>query len=191
MWGKANTSPGPSRGVLAWDRSAAQQVWYLRHLDGQRSSGGGMQHRYAVSRAERLANLAARLLVGAGIGPKRMVLVTVVGRSTGKPYTTPLTLVETDGQRWLVAAYSGVAWAKNARASGRVKLSRGRTTEQVCVEPANSHEGAPVLKAYMHIEPSTRRAFEVEPDATLEEFEAIAANHPVFRVRPIGSGIPG
>jgi hypothetical protein len=42
-----------------------------------------------------------------------------------------------------------------------------------------------VLKAYIHIEPITRSAFEVGPDASLEEFEAIAPNHPVFRILPV------
>ena len=83
------------------------------------------------------------------------------------------------------------SWAKNARASGTAKLSRGRVREQVTVEPLDAHESAPVLKAYVRIEPSLRRAFEVGPDASLEEFEAIAPNHPVFRVRPVNSASSG
>jgi deazaflavin-dependent oxidoreductase (nitroreductase family) len=147
-----------------------------------------MERRYKLSRTERIGNLVAKVLVRAGVGPSRMHLITVVGRKTGKPYTTPLTVVETDGQRWLVAPYGGVAWAKNARASGTAKLSRGRVTEQVKVEPVDAHESAPVLKAYIRIEPITRSAFKVGPDASLEELEAIAPKHPVFRVRPVDSG---
>jgi hypothetical protein len=30
-----------------------------------------------------------------------------------------------------------------------------------------------------------RRAFGVGPEASLEEFEAIASNHPVFRIFPV------
>jgi deazaflavin-dependent oxidoreductase (nitroreductase family) len=137
------------------------------------------------SRAERIGNLVAKVLVSSGVGPKRMHLLTVQGRKTGRPHTTPLTVVETDGQRWLVAPYGGVAWAKNVGASGSAKLRRGRVMEQVKVEPVDAHESALVLKAYIHLEPITRSAFEVGPDASLEEFEAIAPNHPVFRILPV------
>jgi deazaflavin-dependent oxidoreductase (nitroreductase family) len=137
------------------------------------------------SRAERIGNLVAKVLVSSGVGPKRMHLLTVQGRKTGRPHTTPLTVVETDGQRWLVAPYGGVAWAKNVGASGSAKLRRGRVMGQVKVEPVDAHESALVLKAYIHLEPITRSAFEVGPDASLEEFEAIAPNHPVFRILPV------
>ena len=144
-----------------------------------------MEQPYKVGSVERIGNMVAKLLLRAGVGPKRMHLLTVKGRKTGKPYTTPLTLVEIDGQRWLVAPYGGVAWARNVEASGRAKLSRGRGTEQLAVEPAEAHEIAPVLKAYVRVEPGMRRAFGVGPEASLEEFEAIASNHPVFRIFPV------
>jgi deazaflavin-dependent oxidoreductase (nitroreductase family) len=147
-----------------------------------------MEHRRKLSRTERIGNLVVKVMVRAGVGPKRMYLLTVQGRKTGKPYTTPLTVVEIDGQRWLVAPYDRVAWAKNVAASGSAKLSRGRKTEQLAVEPVDAHDSAPVLQAYVRIEPSLRRAFELGPDASLEEYEAIAPKHPVFRIRPVGTG---
>jgi hypothetical protein len=59
-------------------------------------------------------------------------------------------------------------------------------TEQLTVEQVeDAHESAPVLRAYVRMEPSTSRAFEVGPEASLAEFETIASNHPVFRVRPV------
>jgi deazaflavin-dependent oxidoreductase (nitroreductase family) len=157
-------------------------------FDAELALGDGMERKHKISRTERLGNLVATVFLRVGVGPKRMLLVTVVGRNTGKPHTTPLNVVETDGQRWLVAPYGGAAWAKNARASGTAKLSRGRVSELVTLEPVDAHESAPVLKAYIHQEPITKAAFEVAPDASLEEFEAIASNHPVFRVVPVESG---
>ena len=141
--------------------------------------------RRKVSRTERLGNLVVKVMVMAGVGPKQMHLVTVVGRKTGKPHTTPLSVVEIDGRRWLVAPYAGAAWARNAAASGTAKLRRGRLTQRVKLEPVDARESAPVLKAYVRLEPMTRRAFGVESEASLEEFEAIAPKHPVFRVRPV------
>ena len=48
-----------------------------------------MERRRKLSRAERISNLVAKVLVRAGVVPNRMHLITVVGRKTGKPYTTP------------------------------------------------------------------------------------------------------
>jgi hypothetical protein len=42
---------------------------------------------------------------------------------------------------------------------------------------------APVLKAYLRIAPGARPHIPVDKDASLEEFAAIAAQFPVFRVR--------
>jgi deazaflavin-dependent oxidoreductase (nitroreductase family) len=144
-----------------------------------------MERKRKLTRVERIGNLVAKWLVRAGVGPSHMHLITVVGRKTGKPYTTPLTVVETAGRRWLVAPYAGAAWAANARASGTAELRRGRVAEQVKLEPVDAHDSAPVLKAYVRIEPSTRRAFGVGPDAGLAEFEAIAPKHSVFRILPV------
>jgi deazaflavin-dependent oxidoreductase (nitroreductase family) len=150
-----------------------------------------MEPKRKLGRAERIGNLLVKVMVRAGVGPSRIRLITVAGRKTGRPYTTPLTVVETDGQRWLVAPYGGVSWAKNLRASGTAKLSRGRVTEQVRIEPVDAHESAPVLKAYVHIEPMATSAFKVRPEASLEEFEAIAPNHLVFRIWPVDSDTSG
>lgn len=142
------------------------------------------EHMRKISRTERIANLAVKAMARVGVGPKRVYLITVVGRKTGKPHTTPLGVVEVDGQRWLVAPYGGASWAKNALASGAAKLRRGRSNEQVILEPAEAHQSAPILKAYLGAAPMTRRAFGVGPEASLEEFEAIALKHPVFRISP-------
>jgi hypothetical protein len=47
------------------------------------------------------------------------------------------------------------------------------------VEPATA---APILKAYVAIEPITRRAFRVDPVAPIADWMEIAPNHPVFRL---------
>ena len=68
------------------------------------------------------------------IAPPRTYLLTVRGRKTGKPYSTPVTLVEEDDQRWLVAPYGQVGWLKNARAAGEVALFRCGKTETVRIQ---------------------------------------------------------
>ena len=48
--------------------------------------------------------------------------------------TTPVSVMELQGQRWLVCPYGERQWVKNARAGGEVSLTRGRRTETVAVE---------------------------------------------------------
>jgi deazaflavin-dependent oxidoreductase (nitroreductase family) len=74
----------------------------------------------------RLLNRLVRTLLHVGPGPRHTYLLTVRGRRSGTLYSTPVTLIETGGQRWLVAPYGEVSWVRNARAARQVTLSRGR-----------------------------------------------------------------
>ena len=65
------------------------------------------------------------VFVRAGLVPSTYLLTTR-GRKTGRPLTHPATVVENEGQRWLVAPYGAVSWVHNARAAGRVSLHRAR-----------------------------------------------------------------
>lgn len=72
-------------------------------------------------------------------------LLSVSGRRSGKIHTTPVTLIEESGQRWLVAPYVAVNWVRNARAAGRVTLRRGRQSQTVSIDELRPEESAPVL----------------------------------------------
>ena len=43
--------------------------------------------------------------------------LTVVGRRSGKPRTTPLSLMTFEGQRYVVGGFPGADWVANARAA--------------------------------------------------------------------------
>jgi hypothetical protein len=75
-----------------------------------------------------------------------------------------------------------VSWVKNARAAGRVTITRGRNSETVTIAEVSPAEGAPVLKQYINLETITRPYFNLEPDAPLEAFAAEAVRHPVFHL---------
>jgi len=125
-----------------------------------------------------------RLLLRLGLAPRTTVLLTVPGRRSGRPRSTPVTLVEEDGQRWLVAPYGPVGWVHNARVAGQVQLSRGRRSETVRVKELAPEAAGPILKAYLDRVPITRPYFDVTPDAPLAAFAAEASKHPVFQVEP-------
>jgi deazaflavin-dependent oxidoreductase (nitroreductase family) len=134
-------------------------------------------------RAERFANQVVKLMLRVGIGPARTVILTVPGRKSGEPHSTPITLVERDGQRWLVAPYGDVNWARNARVAGQVTLRRGGKSETVDVVELDTESAGPILKQYLTENPITQRGFDVRPDSPVEDFIAEAPRHPVFVVK--------
>ena len=90
-----------------------------------------MAKTYRMSRATRLINSLFRTLTRFGLGASYRHILTVQGRKTGRLYSTPVDVLDLDGQRWLVAAYGPVSWVANARAAGEVTLSRGRALSAV------------------------------------------------------------
>lgn len=117
-----------------------------------------------------------------GLGGKRTHVLTVRGRKTGKPYSTPVQLVLDGDKRWLVAPYGERSWVKNARAAGEVELTRARKTKRHAVQEVGPEEAAPVLREYLRTTPIVRRFFDVTRDSPLEAFAAEAPRHPVFRL---------
>ena len=143
-----------------------------------------MARTYRLTPGRRIVNRISRAFTRLGIGPKTYYLLTVTGRRSGLPHSTPVTLVEERGSRWLVAPYGEVAWVRNARAAGRVTLSRGRSSQVVSISELRPAESAPVLKAYLTNVAVTRPYFDAGPDSPLEAFEAEAGQHPVFLIGP-------
>ena len=137
---------------------------------------------YKLTLGRRLANGLIRTLLRAGVKFGTTYLLTVRGRVSGRPHTTPVTLVEEGGQRWLVAPYGEVNWVRNARVAGQVTLTRGRQSETVSLVELGAEEAAPVLKAYLTRVPIVRPFFDATPTSPLEAFEVEASHHPVFRL---------
>lgn len=128
----------------------------------------------------RVINTIMKTAVRLGIAPPGTYLLTVQGRKTGKAYSTPVSLVEDGGKRWLVSPYGEPGWLKNARAAGQVSLRRGGKSETMSITELSPEESAPILKRYIHKEKITQPYFDVSPDAPLEAFIAEAPRHPVF-----------
>ena len=137
---------------------------------------------YRLSPARRAINALVRPLTRIGVIGPRTHLLTVPGRRTGQPWTTPVSLVELGGERFAVAPYGERNWVKNARAAGEVHLQRGRRRERVAVEELSGEEAMAVLREYYRRGRVTRPFFDVTPESPPEDFEAEAPRHPVFRV---------
>jgi deazaflavin-dependent oxidoreductase (nitroreductase family) len=128
-------------------------------------------------------------MLSRGIGPPGLYLLTVSGRNTGVPRTTPVAPLEDREGHWLVAPFGPDGWARNARATGRVSLSRGRNAVTYTATELGPAEAAPILKRYLAEHPRTVGAyFDVDKNGTLEDFAAEAPRHPVFRLHVANRG---
>jgi len=76
------------------------------------------------------------LAAGVPMGPN--ALVTIRGRKSGLPRTTPLAIIEVSGRRWIWAPWGDVQWVRNLRAAGRATISVRRRTEEVTATELNS-----------------------------------------------------
>jgi deazaflavin-dependent oxidoreductase (nitroreductase family) len=137
---------------------------------------------FEQTRLRRLGNMFIAPLARLGVAGRRTHVLTVPGRKTGVPRSTPVQLVFLDGRKWLVAPYGEGDWVRNARAAGAVELTRARKTERVVVEEVGPNEAAPVLREYLRQTPIVKRYFDATSDSPLEAFAAEAARHPVFRL---------
>jgi hypothetical protein len=73
-------------------------------------------------------------------------------------------------------------WIENVRAAkGAAYIKRGSSRPVMLTEIALA-ERAPILKAWSQVATSGRKHLTVSYDAPVAEFEAIAAEHPVFRI---------
>jgi len=76
---------------------------------------------------------SAALCLAGDAAEARSYLLTTQGRTTGRPRSNPVVPVEHGGRRWLVAPYGLVSWVHNARAAGRVSLTRRRDTRDYTI----------------------------------------------------------
>jgi deazaflavin-dependent oxidoreductase (nitroreductase family) len=148
-----------------------------------RPSAVDKPHTYRLTFGRRLVNALISALVRLGTGPNSTYLLTTRGRRTGKARSTPVTLIEADGRRWLVAPYGPVGWVHNARTNKLATLSRGRHSETIRLEEVTDPlEAARVLKSYVTQVAIVRPFFATPPDAPEDAFVAEVPHHPVFRV---------
>jgi deazaflavin-dependent oxidoreductase (nitroreductase family) len=117
-------------------------------------------------------------LVGPGNAP--IYLLTVRGRKSGQPRTTPIVVVERDGKRYLVAPYGVVDWVRNLRTAKEAILTRGRRSEAVKAIELPLKEAGLFLQEEIRGGLPFGKYYGVTAESSLEEFERAAVSHPVF-----------
>jgi deazaflavin-dependent oxidoreductase (nitroreductase family) len=113
-------------------------------------------------------------------------VLTVPGRKTGTPRSTPVSPLTVGGHRYVVAGLPGADWARNVRAAGRGVLATGRRRRPVTLtEITDPGLRRTVMRAFPVEVPSGVAFFvrlglvtEADPD----QFAAAADRVTVFRI---------
>jgi deazaflavin-dependent oxidoreductase (nitroreductase family) len=133
-------------------------------------------------------NGIGRRLVSAGLlGPN--VLLTVRGRKSGMPRSTPVALVEVGGRRWIIGTFGEVDWVRNLRAARQATITRKRRDEPVQATELSPTQGAAffrdVLIPYATRLPVGRLLLRFLGAGDIEtDPEGAARRRPVFELRP-------
>src|SRR5438445_1208258 len=131
--------------------------------------------------------IARRVLkVGALLGPN--ALITVQGRKSGIPRTTPIALVDLDGGRWVIGTFGETNCVRNLRTAGEATLTVGRDRERVIARELSLEERAEFFRDV--IGPSERRLRDdglllsmLGAKEILDDPAHAAEHRPVFELR--------
>jgi deazaflavin-dependent oxidoreductase (nitroreductase family) len=125
------------------------------------------------------------LPVSGKVGP---VVLTVPGRKSGAPRSTPITPMYVDGKRYVVAGFPGADWERNARAADTATLTSGRKSESVRMVELSADDARPLLRQFPTLVPtgvSFMKRSKLVTEGTPEEFESLAGRCAVFRFDPV------
>jgi deazaflavin-dependent oxidoreductase (nitroreductase family) len=116
--------------------------------------------------------------------PSVVCLLSVRGRTSGQWRSTPVAVLEHDGQEYLLGAYGHTEWVRNLRAAGSGRLTeRGRVQEFTAVE-VPAEQRPPLIEAYLAQFgklPTVARTFRALP---------ATADHPTFRITRLPARTP-
>lgn len=112
------------------------------------------------------------------------LVLTVTGRKSGQPRSTPITPFEVDGQRYVVGGFPGADWVRNAQANPDAVLVRGRVREPVRLVELPAEQARPLLRQFPVLVPTgvgfmKNAGLVTGPNP--DEFERLAGRCSVFR----------
>jgi len=126
------------------------------------------------------------LALGVPLGPD--VLLTVRGRKSGLPRTTPVTICDHAGRRGVISPFGESNWARNLRAARRATIHFGRKSEEVDAQELDQAEAARFIReviAPIAAESRLGDWFVRNVDKIdLDDPEATARRMPVFEIFP-------
>jgi deazaflavin-dependent oxidoreductase (nitroreductase family) len=132
----------------------------------------------------------AKFLLAARVPMGFNGLITIRGRTSGLPRTTPVAVIEVSGRRWIWAPWGEVHWVRNLRAAGHATVTvRGRKEEVNATElDATERVGffREVLGPVARGIPFGVRFIRIVDGVDLDDPLEAAEGRPVFELHPPG-----
>jgi deazaflavin-dependent oxidoreductase (nitroreductase family) len=149
-------------------------------------------HIVSAARAPRrvsLFNPIARFLLAARVPLGFNGLITIRGRTSGLPRTTPVAIIDVSGRRWVWAPWGEVHWVRNLRAAGGATITvRGRKEEVRATEldqPQRVGFFRDVLGPVARGIPFGVRFIRIVDGVDLDDPSEAAEGRPVFELHPL------
>jgi deazaflavin-dependent oxidoreductase (nitroreductase family) len=141
-----------------------------------------------------------RLLLRRGLGAPN-ILLTVRGRRSGEPRTSPVAMFELDDRRFVEASFGEVDWVRNLRVSREAVIRRGRWSQAVRAVELPPETAGKLLHDTLAgfrrrrllrslLGPSVRPPaailyrYRLRIDDGLEDYVTHARRHPLFELLP-------
>lgn len=135
----------------------------------------------------KLVNKVMMAVHRVGIAPGPVRVLTVPGRKSGEPRSTPATPFTLHDSLYVVGGYPNADWVLNARAAGTGTVTRGRKAQRVSFVELTAEQARPVLRAFPDKVPRGVGFFKragLVGRGSADEFEALAGRCAVFRLEP-------
>jgi len=136
-----------------------------------------------------VGNAAVKFFTRLGVKTGPVNMITVAGRKSGQPRSTPVTPWPVDGKTYVIAAIGTSDWARNARAAGEGTLTSGRSATRVRLTEVTDPELKKRVVTALGTENRAGGSFlaqaGVAPSRTPEGFAAAAAHTAVFEVTAV------
>jgi deazaflavin-dependent oxidoreductase (nitroreductase family) len=150
---------------------------------------------HATANTMMVINMGITALLRLGVpltilGP--MMLLTVRGRRSGRPRTTPVDVHEYRGQRYLIATHGEGQWVQNLRVAVDGTLSLGWRHQTFSSVELPPEAGGPIIRdvlAPLLAAPGIRgtmlrQQLGLRADSALQDYVVAARSHPVFALEP-------
>ncbi|OLD12752.1 MAG: hypothetical protein AUI50_07350 [Crenarchaeota archaeon 13_1_40CM_2_52_14] len=128
------------------------------------------------------------LHLGVPAGP--MALLTVRGRKTGRPHTTPVGLFTLEGHHYIFDTFGNADWVRNLRVTREAVIGRGWSRKHVTALELNPDKAAVVLREIFAAYVASRiRSFFLRigygltKDSTIDDYAREARRHPGFELQ--------
>jgi deazaflavin-dependent oxidoreductase (nitroreductase family) len=140
----------------------------------------------------KFANVIVSFLLRLGLPMGPQALLTVTGRRSGLPRTTPVALNRVGGGWLLVSVYGTVDWVRNLRAAEKAVVTMRRRSISIESRELTQDEAAPIIRDLLAGAGPVLRAvigryFKADAGSDLAAWREEARHHPVFLLTPAES----